>query len=168
MTFGSLDYVFQQCEQHLDAANMRNTEIESYFVQYLLVRICAEFEARVTILIHRRCSRTNDTHLMSFAQKTAAYIYKRFDISDIKKILERFGNDYKQAFDSQVMGGSPTSIAPHVAWNNIYTNRHTVAHMTGTQMSFGDLKNNYRDSLVVLDALVSALDLTQGEIADLV
>jgi hypothetical protein len=105
---------------------------------------------------------------MSFAQKTAKYICKRFDIKDINQILEKFGNDYKQAFDSQVMSGNSASIAPHIAWNNIYTNRHAVAHQIGMQMSFGDLKANYKDSLVVLDALVSALNLTQAEIVDLV
>jgi tRNA(His) 5'-end guanylyltransferase len=168
MKFGSLDYVIRQCEQHLDAAKVRSTEIENYFVQYLLIRICAEYEARVTTLISRRCSRTNDSHLSAFAQKTAISICKRFDIKDIKQILDRFGDDYKQKFDSRVMSGTQTSIAPYAAWNNIYTNRNAVAHHTGTQMSLGDLKDNYKDSLVVLDALVSALDLTQVEIADLV
>jgi hypothetical protein len=55
----------------------------------------------------------------------------------------------------------------HVAWDNIYTNRQAVAHKTGPQMSFGDLKNDYRDSLVVLDSLVSALGLRPREIRDL-
>jgi hypothetical protein len=59
-----------------------------------------------------------------------------------------------------------TGIA-HVAWDNIYTNRQAVAHKTGTQMSFGDLKKDYKDSLVVLDALVVALSLRPREIRDL-
>jgi|ERR1035438_8772786 hypothetical protein len=162
MTFASLEFVMRRCEEHLDAANVRSTEIESYFVQYLLVRICAEYEARVTTLVHRRCSRTRDRHLKSFAQRTAEYVCQRFSISDIAKILGRFGSDYRQVFHDQVMSG----IA-HVAWDNIYTNRQAVAHKTGTQMSFGDLKKDYRDSLVVLDALVSALSLKPREIRDL-
>ena len=141
---------------------MRSTEIESYFVQYLLVRICAEYETRVTTLVHRRCSRTRDRHLKAFAQQTAQYVCQRFSISDIAKILDRFGSDYRHTFHGQVM----TGIA-HVAWDNIYTNRQAVAHKTGTQMSFGDLKKDYKDSLVVLDALVVALSLRPREIRDL-
>lgn len=76
--------------------------------------------------------------------------------------LGRFGIDYKQAFHGQV-----TSGMAHVAWDNIYTNRQAVAHKTGTQMSFGDLKRDYKDSLVVLDALVSALSLKPREMRDL-
>ena len=120
---------------------MRSTEIESYFVQYLLVRICAEYETRVTTLVHRRCSRTTDPHLKSFAQQTATYVCQRFSIGDIAKVLGRFGVDYKQAFHGQVMSGMA-----HVAWDNIYTNRQAVAHKTGTQMSLGDLKKDYGDS----------------------
>jgi hypothetical protein len=162
MTFSSLEFVIQRCEEHLDATGMRSTEIESYFVQYLLVRICSEYEARVATLVRRRCSRTRDLHLKSFAQQTAEYICQRFSIGDIGKILARFGSDYRQAFHGQVMSGMA-----HVAWDNIYTNRQAVAHKTGTQMSFGDLKKDYQNSLMVLDALVSALSLKPREIRDL-
>ena len=162
MTFASLESLMQRCEEHLDATNMRSTEVESYLVQYLLVRVCAEYETRVTTIVRRRCSTTTDLHLKTFAQQTAKYICKRFSISDIASILGRFGPDYRQAFHDQVMGGMA-----HVGWDNIYTNRQAVAHTTGTQMSFGDLKQNYQDSLGVLDALVSALGLLPQEVNDL-
>jgi hypothetical protein len=162
MKFESLEFVMKRCEEHLDATGARSTEIESYFVQYLLIRICAEFEARITTLVYRRCSRTKDIHLRAFAQQTAQYICQRFDISDITRILGRFGKDYKQLFHGSVMSGTA-----HVAWDNIYTNRQAVAHKTGTQMSFGDLKKNYQESLTVMDALVSALSLRRPEISDL-
>ncbi len=141
---------------------MRSTEIESYFVQYFLIRICAEFETRITTLVHRRCSRTRDLHLKSFAQQTAEYVCKHFSIRDIGKILARFGADYKQEFHKRVMSG-----LAHVAWDNIYTNRQAVAHKAGAQMSFGDMKQNYKESLAVLDALVSTLTLRPREIRDL-
>lgn len=162
MQFGRLDFHLQKCEQHLDAASVRNTEIETYFVQYLLTRICAEYETRIAILVERRCSRMRDAHIKSFAKRSAKDACKRFDISDIKGILGRFGDDYKQAFHDQVM-----KTASHVAWDNIYHNRQAVAHGAGAQMSFPDLKKNYQESLAVLDALVLALGLKPGEIRDL-
>jgi hypothetical protein len=159
MTFASLDALIQRCETHLDATGTRNTDIENYFVQFLLIRICAEYEARVMSLVHRRCSRPKDAHLKSFAQQTATYVCKRFDISDIGKVLARFGDDYRTVFRGSVMGSTA-----HVSWDNIYTNRQAVAHEAGTQMSFGDLKSNYADSLTVLDALALALELRPGEL----
>jgi hypothetical protein len=109
-------------------------------------------------LVQRRCSRPKDAHLRAFAQQTAEYVCKRFDISDIGKILARFGDDYRKAFNVQAMSGTA-----HVSWNNIYSNRQSVAHEAGTQMSLGDLKANYADSLAVLDALAVALELRPGE-----
>jgi hypothetical protein len=162
MQFTDLDFVIKRCEEHLDNTGSRNSEIENYFVQYLLVRICAEYEARVSILVQRRCSRSKDKHLRAFAQKTATYICKRFDIGDISDILARFGSDYKDAFRGQVVNQTP-----HVAWDNIYTNRHAVAHKLGTPMSLGDLKRDYAESLKVLDALVAALNLRPKEVRGL-
>jgi hypothetical protein len=161
MKFSSLESLMKRCEEHLDTTGMRSTDIENYFVEYLLIRICAEYETRVTALVHRRCSRGTDAHIKSFAQKTAEYVCKRFDISDIAKILGRFGDDYKTNFHGLAMGGTA-----HVSWNNIYSNRQAVAHKAGAQMSFGDLKKDYQDSLLVLDALVSALTLDPTETSD--
>jgi hypothetical protein len=162
MRFTGLEFVINQCEEHLDRSMARSTEIETYFVQYLLVRICAEYETRIAALVHRRCSRTTDHHLRAFAQRTAVDVCKRFAITDIAKTLERFGSDYKQGFHGKVMNSRA-----HVAWDNIYTNRNAVAHQTGTQMSLGDLKTDYGESLAVLDAIVMALGLLPGEMSDL-
>ena len=162
MQFGVIDYHIQQCENHLDVTGSRNTEIELYFVQYLLIRICAEFETRLSVLVERRCHRITDAHVKQFSGLSAKQACKRFNIGDIKGILARFGDDYKDTFDSLVC-----NTPAHAAWDNIYNNRVAVAHLTGTQMSFSDLKANYSNSLIVLDALVNTLGLNAHEIADL-
>jgi hypothetical protein len=162
MKFSTLESLMKRCEEHLDTTGMRSTDIENCFVEYLLIRICAEYETRITALVHRRCSRATDVHVKSFAQKTAEYVCRRFDISEIAKILGRFGDDYKKTFHGLAMSGTA-----HVSWMNIYSNRQAVAHKAGAQMSLGDLKRDYQDSLNVLDALVSALTLEIGEISDL-
>jgi len=159
MTFARLDALIQSCEAHLDSTGTRNTDIENYFVQLLLIRIVAEYETRVTALVHCRCSRPKDAHVKSFAQQQAAIVCKRFKISDIGQTLAKFGDDYRLAFISNAMTG-----VAHVAWDNIYSNRQSVAHEAGTQMSLRDLKTNYADSQAILEALVLALGLRPGEI----
>jgi len=162
MTFARLDLLIQDCEQHLDSTGSRGTEIESYFVQFLLTRICAEYEARIAVLVHRRCSRTRDVHVKSFNQRSAKEVARNFNIGDLKGILGRFGNDYKTTFHNLVI-----NKAPHVSWDNIYNNRQAVAHGSGAKMTFGDLKRDYENSLVVLDSLSMALDLKPREVSDL-
>ena len=138
---------------------MRSTEIENYLVQYLLVRIWAGYEERVSALVHRRCSRIADVHVKAFSQKHATF--KRFTIHDITQTLAKFGDDYKDTFHTAVMGG-----LAHVAWDNMHTNRQAVAHSSPIPMTFSELKQSYTDSLVVLDQLVSALTLSTTEIHD--
>ncbi|MCA1564942.1 MAG: hypothetical protein LC803_04785 [Acidobacteria bacterium] len=163
MRFGQLEYEIRQCEQHLDAAAARNTEVENYLVRYLLVRICAEYETRIKTLVQRRCTRTNDPHLVNFASWGAEIAAKNFDIGDITGTLKKFGEDYKKAFSDAV-----TNQDCHRAWDSIYYNRVTVAHGNGmVMMTIDDLKIAYNDSLVVIDELVKALCLKPKDIKGL-
>lgn len=162
MQMGILDTYLENCERHLDTANARNTEVESYLVQYLLARICAECEARIVALVQRRCSRMRDIHVRNFTERAAKDACRSFSIGEIKGILGRFGVDYKKVFNDRIV-----NTPAHVAWDNIYNNRQAVAHGAGAQMSFADLRVNFEQSLDVLDALVAALDLRLREIRDL-
>src|SRR5205085_1522766 len=126
MRFGQIDYEIRQCEQHLNTTRAWNTEVENYLVGYLLVRICAEYEARIAILVQRRCARINDIYLLNFAHWGAKVATKNFNISDISGMLGKFGADYQKAFSDAV-----SNQDCHRAWDNIYTNRITVAHGNG-------------------------------------
>jgi hypothetical protein len=129
----------------------------------MLVRICAEYETRLATLVQRRCSRTNDQYLLRFAQKAAKSATRNFNVGDISGVLGLFGEDYKKAFSDAVL-----KTKAETAWNNIYTNRHTVAHGNGTvMMTFPDLKRDYADSVVVINEVVTALCLRQKDIKGL-
>jgi len=162
MQLGLLDVYLQNCERHLDAANARNTEIESYLVQYLLTRICAEYESRIVVLVQRRCLRMRDAHVRRFNERSAKDACRFFKIGDIKGILGRFGEDYKTSFHDRIV-----NTAAHVSWDNIYSNRQAIAHGAGAQMSFADLRRDYTQSLEVLDAVTAALSLRSRETKDL-
>src|ERR1017187_8263263 len=114
MRISSIDVYLQLCEDHLDASNARSTDIESCLVQYLLTRICAEYETLIVVLVQRRCSRMRDAYLRNFAYRGAKEACKYFNISDIKGILGRFGDDYKKTFGDRVV-----NTPAHIAWDNI-------------------------------------------------
>lgn len=162
MTLGTIEFGIAACKRHLDVTQSWATEIEFFLVQYLLVRICAEFEARIPLIIERRCLRSPDVQLSHFAIKSVRYVTKRFSIQDIGTVLKRFDKSYHKAFNDAVVAGNC-----HVAWDNIYNNRHAVAHGAGIQMTFNDLTMAYKDSLPVLKVLISALELTPEETMDL-
>jgi hypothetical protein len=110
-------------------------------------------------MVEKRCSRSRDQHLRSFTKRSARDVTKQFKISDLAGMLNRFSNTYKSTFHAAVQ-----NTAAHVAWDNIYNNRQAVAHGSGAQMSFTDLENDYRNSLLVIDALVAALQLRPYEV----
>ncbi len=164
MRLGQLEDEIKQCEKHLDETGKRNTEAESYFVRYLLVRICAEYETRIATLVQRRCSRINDPHILNFVSWAARFSSQRFNIGDITGMLGKFGDDYKDCFSVSI----PMDCKAFQAWNNIYVNRHTVAHGNGAvMMSLPELKTAFADSMVVIDELVKALCLRPKDIAGL-
>ena len=163
MTFGQLDYEIAQCEKHMDTTKTRTTEIENYLVGYLLVRICSEYESRIRMLVQKRCGRSRDGHLKKFVHKGAKETTNRFKISDLSGMLGYFGEDYKKAFSDAV-----TEQPANAAWDNIYNNRHLVAHGNGNlQMTFADLKRDYATSLIVLDEIAKALCLRPNELKGL-
>jgi hypothetical protein len=163
MTFGSIDYRMQSCKNHLDVTHSWGTEVEAFLVQYLIVRVCAELEARIPLIFERRCTRGSDVQLTQFAMKNIHYVTKRFKVKDLGDILKRFDSAYHAHFN-----GAVTSDNSHLAWDSIYNNRHAVAHGAGIQMNFTDLAQAYKDCLPVLDALVAALGLTSDETKDFV
>ncbi len=161
--FPQIDREIAQCEKHLDASGTRNTEAEAYLVRYLLVRICAEYETRIRTIVQRRCTRTTDRHFQSFGQHWAVEATRRFKVSDLAWMLGCFGDDYKKAF-SDAVSGQPSNAA----WDNIYINRHAVAHGNGAvMMTLGELKKTYCDSTVLIDELVKVLDLNPRELKGL-
>ena len=161
MRYLALDAQIAKCEQHLKDTQTANTEVEFYLSQFLLVRICAEFESRIKLLIERRCARTNDVYIKRFVQKSARKVWRDFKIGDITGNLGHFGEDYGKNFrdliDDQLIA----------VWDNIYTNRHAVAHSAGTQMSLRELKEAYIKSQAVLEAVVLALVLKPRELKNL-
>jgi hypothetical protein len=103
-----------------------------------------------------------DPHVKRFVQRSARDAAKYFNIGDIAGILHRFGEDYKKVFHDSIL-----NTRAHIAWDNIYSNRQAVAHGSGVQMSFGDLTKNYAESILVIDVIVTALNLKPRELRDL-
>lgn len=161
MRFGQIDSQIAKCEEHLTLTGTSGPEIEFYLTQYLLVRIVAEYETRIKLLIQRRCSRGNDDHIKAFVQSSARVVTRDFGIGEIKGHLGRFGDDYAKTFRDLIDQQLET------VWNNIYINRHAVAHGTGIQMSLRDLKEHYQKSVAVIDAVVTALVMKPSELQNL-
>ena len=173
MNFLRITNSIKEVQDHLTSSGSENTEIETYLVAFLLVLIYSEFETRSKILIARRCAFTTDTHLKNFAQSIAktgseanqaelARKAGRITVDDLAATLEKFGADYRAAFLAQIKN-TPAAIA----WDLVVSNRHLIAHQTGTAVTFSDLVREYPISLGILDSFAAALQLTSAHLSDL-
>jgi hypothetical protein len=164
MKFTRIDDALARCEIHLDSTGARNSELETYLVSYLLVLISAEYEMCYEKLLELRAVRFGDHHVSSVIKRWAHSQKSRMKISDIAGCLGAFGQDYKNAFDAKV--NDPASKAV-LAWNNIYTNRNSVAHEEGTSVTLNDLKVFFADSKPIMLGVAEAMAFTPAEIAAL-
>lgn len=161
MRFGAIDAQIARCEEHLRDTGTGGSVTEFYLTQFLLVRLVAEYEARIMTLIRLRCSRGNDDRIKSFTRRGAKALLRSFAIGEIAGCLRHFGDDYGKTFRDSI---DPTLDQ---MWHNLYTNRDAVAHMDGAQMTLRDLKEHYQKTRVVIDAVVTALEMRPKELKDL-
>lgn len=147
MRLARVDQALEHCERHLDLTKSFGTEIESLITSSLLVLICAEFEQRVKAIIEERCNFIPDGALREFVGSCVDAVFRSVRSSEIAGLLNRFGRDYGEAFKEKT-DANPKAVT---LYNNIVTNRNTVAHSTGGNMTFAEIKSSYGEGHVVLD-----------------
>lgn len=162
MDFARIDEAIAACKQHLDSTAMRNTEIESYLVGYLLTVAYADIEQYVKGMVLARASRTNDPDLLTFAKHTSGKVYRGLKLSDLKGILACFSGLCRDAFDTKV-----TDTVNHAGHDNIILNRHSVAHRSGTNVTLTELETAITGSKIVCAEIAIALGLTLAEVFEL-
>lgn len=133
------------CEEHLQLTNSFSTEIEAYFVQYLLIVICAECERYFVEIANQRISLLGNKHISNYFDATSNRMLQSIHFSQISGFLGYFGDDLKQYFSNSV----DEKIKSY--WSDIITNRNAVAHGTKTvQLTFNELKEKYQTCSVIL------------------
>lgn len=155
MKFPRVDEAFKACAEHLDSTGTRNTEIESHLVNNLLSIIYAEYEQEIRRLVMERGAKNADVHSRAFMEHAALRLVRSIKLRDLSGTLKRFHTAFSDQFKSEVEN-TPASTA----YNNILTNRHSVAHARGSNMTFRELGPTYTASLDILRAFARALDLS--------
>jgi hypothetical protein len=142
----------------IDTATLvRNSEIESYLVNYLLGAIYSEFEQYVRQSVYQRCSSHSDAGLSSFARAAVDRTVRKIKISDLGGHLASFDKVCKELFSQAV--NDPSRSQEKAAYDSIIMNRHDFSHATGSPMTFEDLEQAYRMSLFILEEFERALGL---------
>jgi hypothetical protein len=137
----------------LAATGVAGTEIENLLTRSLLVLICAEFEEKIEAMIQERCSRIPDQSIREFVASCVDAVFRSVKSNEMAGLLKRFGGDCKDKFTRKA-NANPVAVT---FYNNIVTNRHGVAHTTGGNTTFPEVKRFYEQGHVVLDYFRDAL-----------
>ena len=142
-----VDEMLELCDRHLSSTGAQGTEIDVLLTRSLLVLICAEFEQAIEAIIQQRCSSINDDSVKEFVGSCVDAVFRSVKSSEIAGLLNRFGGSYKETFKLKT-DANPAAVT---FYNNIVTNRHSVAHADGGNVTFLDVKRFYEEGHVVLD-----------------
>jgi RiboL-PSP-HEPN len=148
MKLPHIDRAIDICAEHLDRTNSRGTEIEAFLTRYLLIFICAAFEEEIETMVLRRLSSSADPHIESFAKSTLDVVFRSTKTSEIAGLLNRFGPEYKEQFQSRVGGTRAETF-----FNNIVLGRHSTAHSLGANVTLRELVDFYEEGHTVLDVI---------------
>jgi hypothetical protein len=152
MRLARIDQAIEKCQQLLTQTGATGTEVEAFLTDYLLILTYASFEEEIKKIIARRAAKVNDPPLESFINSTLKVIFRSMLTSELAKLLACFGSDYRARFKIKVDGTKAETF-----FNNIITNRHSVAHEGYSNVTFRELVEFYEEGHLVLDALSEAI-----------
>lgn len=162
MDFTRIDHAMSVCKSHLVATSTANTEIESYLVGYLLSVIYAEFEQRIRAMVCKRAERASDVDVHNFVVSAVGRLMRGIKIAEVKGIIGQFHPQCSADLDAQVNDSQMLTM-----YTNMILNRHGVAHVSGSNMTFLELEASLVHGKLVVEAVAIALGLTDDEVLGL-
>lgn len=144
-----VENAIEECEKHLIQTESFNSEIEAYLTRYLLLLISSYFEEELEKAFIERAMLKNDSFVIEYFKKEMPQKLKSVGIAKLSEFIKRFGNNYKESFDSEITSGLAQEVT---LYGNLIKNRHLVAHETQEPtMTFREVVDAYQKSVKVLD-----------------
>lgn len=134
--------------------------IESYLVQHALVVLCAEIQQEIYEIVRVRAAQAEDQQLASFVSNAAQRVLRSVGKGELSGFVGYFGQKEKEKFNRLLDDAEVTK------YNNAINNRHDVAHKSGVQVTFAELKDAVSAASNILQALAHAIEAEAQEEAE--
>lgn len=145
--------VIDDCEEFIGSSNVMGGPIESYLVQHALVILCAEVQQEVYGIVRTRATSLNDHQIESFVSIAATRVLRSVKKDELSGFVGYFGKTVKKKFNDLVDDREVTT------YDNAVRNRHDVAHKTGVQVTFSELKLALAAAENILIAVAESIDV---------
>ena len=155
MRLDRIDKALDDCENHLIATGSFNTPIETLLIYALLIVIYAEFEQMIGVIVQHRIDAAEYDAEREGIRRNVGRV-SRIRTSDLRELLDRFETGRGRAFRDRVLS-SVSSQRSETYYNNLIENRHRVAHATGSNITFAEVRQFYDEGHLMLDLFEDAL-----------
>jgi hypothetical protein len=141
-------FAFDETNAYIESTQ-KNSLVESYFVQYLLIAFYSEVEEHVKKIISKRLDEVQDRKVASFIFKSNEGMLRRVKKAEINDVLQKF-----DCGEGDVISGlvGEMNLQPYF---DAITNRHMVSHRDGVSMTLED----FAKALPCAEAILNALEL---------
>ncbi|WNL39611.1 hypothetical protein RN346_03395 [Halomonas sp. PAMB 3232] len=139
------------CRSHLEESNSWGTEIEAYLTQHILVIMCAEIQQELYLILENRAEEASDEELKAFAVATGKKVLRSVGKTEIANFVGNFGSSAKNHLNSNLDDREVT------LYSNAISNRHDVAHSSGSNITFRELENILTPASKLIDAVERAI-----------
>lgn len=154
MLIPKIDYVIEQCLNHLSTTETLGSPVESYLTRYLNIIIYAAFEDEIKKIIVRTIGeKYNDPILSNYLNNSLNKLCRSIKSSEIAGLLGYFSPEIKERFTESIKIENV-----EIAFNNIVISRHKIAHEEGINLTMQELISHYHTAHILLDAIVESLE----------
>lgn len=135
---------YEEIQSHITKLP-KNHLIESYFVQYLLIRFYSEMEEAIKSIIKRRVEKCGDEKLASYVTKSNESMMKRIKKAEINDFLKLFA-----CGDGDIIGDlcGDRNLQPYF---DAITNRHLTSHSDGGSMTLAEFSQSIECAELILE-----------------
>ncbi len=144
---------FDNCKIHLDESNAWNTEIESYLTQHVLVIMCADVQQEIYKVVEKRVELAEDSVLKNFVVAACKRVLRSIGKSEVAGFVGHFSVDAKDYLNDQIDDAIVT------VYNNAVSNRHDVAHRSGSNITFRELESAIEAAKILINVVSESISL---------
>lgn len=148
--------IIEDCEMIVSSPEVAGSPIESYLVQHALIVLCAEIQQEVYEIVRARAAQADDLQLASFVSGAAQRVLRSVGKSELAGFVGYFGQEEKEKFNQLLSDAEVTK------YDNAVKNRHDVAHRSGVQVTFAELKDAVSAASNILQALAISIEPAAG------
>lgn len=144
--------VIDDCEVFLKNHNGLGSPVEAYLVQHALVVLCADVQQEIYKLVQDRANQLTDKQVSAFVGTVSKRVLRSVRKDELATFVSFFGAAERDKFNSLLDDAEVTR------YNNAVSNRHDVAHKTGVQITFGELKLAKVAACKLLSAVAASIE----------